>query len=318
MIDHAMVPTRNLIRSHHGSYSSFSDAAQFEFRQEKPPSVSSLMADDTKDNKKEEEEEEEEDDDDGTSSKGGGGDDHEGWLQLGIGTAASASADRNPTNIDRAHPVGPTSSSAPRRSLTELDLFSDRPSSAVRPRMAAAGGPSLMIAPFLPAAAAASGFTLGYQRNNLLAWGVHGRCMAGASSSTRRPPPLPQPLESVGRVGTEVRVVSPARRPEIGVWLDLKAAQNQEKEPFLPQIQRSYLRIKDCNMTIRVLMRYLATKLGLGDESQVEITCRGQQLPPFLMLQYVRDHIWCPAEVVQLLPNSQTTNHLMTLHYSRK
>lgn len=28
---------------------------------------------------------------------------------------------------------------------------------------------------------------------------------------------------------------------------------------------------RDCNMTIRVLMRYLATKLGLGDESQVHL-----------------------------------------------
>uniref|UniRef100_I1NUU8 Uncharacterized protein n=2 Tax=Oryza glaberrima TaxID=4538 RepID=I1NUU8_ORYGL len=35
------------------------------------------------------------------------------------------------------------------------------------------------------------------------------------------------------------------------------------REPILPQIPKSYLRIKDSNMKVEVVMKYLAGKLGL-------------------------------------------------------
>lgn len=52
---------------------------------------------------------------------------------------------------------------------------------------------------------------------------------------------------------------------------------------------------------------------------QVEITCRGQQLLPFLTLQHVRDNIWSLREAPALLPDSSTTttDHVMVLHYAR-
>ncbi|KAJ4757687.1 hypothetical protein LUZ62_068062 [Rhynchospora pubera] len=118
--------------------------------------------------------------------------------------------------------------------------------------------------------------------------------------------------------GGDFRVVSPPRRPEAGVWLVLSAAQSQLKEPLLPQIERSYLRIKDCNMTVRLLMKYLASKLGLRNETEVEICCKGQSLPPFLMLQYVRDHIWSSKEANELPTNVIITDHVMTLNYRRR
>lgn len=54
---------------------------------------------------------------------------------------------------------------------------------------------------------------------------------------------------------------------------------------------------------------------------QIEITCRGQQLQPFLTLQHVRDHIWSTTtnaadNILTLLP-SETSNHVMVLHYAR-
>ncbi|KAM7487081.1 hypothetical protein LguiB_024565 [Lonicera macranthoides] len=42
----------------------------------------------------------------------------------------------------------------------------------------------------------------------------------------------------------DFRVVDPPRRPHSGIWFMLQASQNQAKEPFLPQIPKSYLRIK--------------------------------------------------------------------------
>ncbi|KAL6294171.1 hypothetical protein ACE6H2_002313 [Prunus campanulata] len=117
----------------------------------------------------------------------------------------------------------------------------------------------------------------------------------------------------------DFRVVDPPRRPQSGIWFMLQASQNQEKEPFLPQIPKSYLRIKDRRMTIRLIKKYLVNKLRLDSESEVEITCRGQQLLPFLTLQHVRDNIWSLREAPALLPDSSTTttDHVMVLHYAR-
>ncbi|OVA17393.1 hypothetical protein BVC80_1837g208 [Macleaya cordata] len=50
---------------------------------------------------------------------------------------------------------------------------------------------------------------------------------------------------------------------------------------------------------------------------QIEIRCRGQQLEPGLTLQHVRDNIWNSKEMVTLLPDSSTTDHVMILHYAR-
>ncbi|KAM5568323.1 hypothetical protein ABKV19_016076 [Rosa sericea] len=127
----------------------------------------------------------------------------------------------------------------------------------------------------------------------------------------------------------DFRVVDPPRRPQSGIWFMLQASQNQEKEPFLPQIPKSYLRIKDGRMTVRLIKKYLVNKLRLDSESEVEITCRGQQLLPFLTLQHVRDNIWslrdAAAASLTLLPlpdsssssTSTTDDHVMVLHYAR-
>ncbi|KAG2571771.1 hypothetical protein PVAP13_7KG119935 [Panicum virgatum] len=68
-----------------------------------------------------------------------------------------------------------------------------------------------------------------------------------------------------------IRVVLPpsAIAAAAGVWFVLQAAPHQGREPFLPQIPRSYLRIKDGRVTVRLLIKYLAAKLGLEDESEV-------------------------------------------------
>ncbi|XP_010556098.1 PREDICTED: uncharacterized protein LOC104825469 [Tarenaya hassleriana] len=120
------------------------------------------------------------------------------------------------------------------------------------------------------------------------------------------------------------RAVDPPRRPHSGIWFVLQASENQTREPFLPQIPKSYLRIKDGRMTVRLLMKYLVNKLRLEHESEVEIRCRGEQLEPVLTLQDVRDRIWRTSarenisqQHITLLPNSPTSHHLMLLHYGR-
>ncbi|KAL3500969.1 hypothetical protein ACH5RR_035418 [Cinchona calisaya] len=124
-------------------------------------------------------------------------------------------------------------------------------------------------------------------------------------------------LATARPAGTDFRVIDPPRRPHSGIWFMLQAAQHQPKQPFLPQISKSFLRIKDGGMTIRLVMKYLVNKLKLENESEVEIRCRGQQLQPFLTLQHVRDSIWSPSDVVTLLPDSSATHQIMLLHYAR-
>ncbi|KAL9151833.1 hypothetical protein ABFS82_11G077900 [Erythranthe guttata] len=119
----------------------------------------------------------------------------------------------------------------------------------------------------------------------------------------------------------DFRVIPPPRRPHSGIWFMLQASQNQEKEPFLPQITKSYLRIKDGGMTIRLVIKYLVNKLRLDNESEVEITCKGQRVASFLTLEHVRDSIWSSSnpnrDFITLLPNSSTIPHIMVLHYAR-
>ncbi|KAF8079961.1 hypothetical protein N665_0988s0006 [Sinapis alba] len=116
---------------------------------------------------------------------------------------------------------------------------------------------------------------------------------------------------------SEFRVHDPPRRPHSGVWFLLQASQFQEKEPFLPQVNKRYLRIKDGKITVRLLIKYLMKKLQLDSEYEIEIRCRGQQLSPMLTMQHVRDTIWSPKSSFTSLRDSSTSDHVMVLHYGR-
>ncbi|XP_059315849.1 protein LAX PANICLE 2-like [Lycium ferocissimum] len=146
--------------------------------------------------------------------------------------------------------------------------------------------------------------------------------IAGGSQFSARPFPVLHAGIGVSGPSIDFRVIDPPRRPHSGIWFSLQASLNQEKQPFLHQISKSYLRIKDGRMTIRLVLKYLVNKLQLENESEIEITCRGQQLHSFLTLQHVRDHIWSTTgDTLTLLPpqSSSTTasNHIMVLHYGR-
>ncbi|KAI7727279.1 hypothetical protein M8C21_026940 [Ambrosia artemisiifolia] len=113
----------------------------------------------------------------------------------------------------------------------------------------------------------------------------------------------------------------PSRPPHSpGLWFILQASQTQTKEPYLPQLPKSYLRIKDGKTTVGLLLKYLVYKLKLDGEFEIEITCKGQQLLPFLSLQHVRDNIWNRPrnDVVFLNSSASSVDHLiMVLNYGR-
>lgn len=57
-------------------------------------------------------------------------------------------------------------------------------------------------------------------------------------------------------------------------------------------------------MTVAVVRRYLANKLGLASEDEVEVTCKGQSLQPSLSLNQVRDSIWQSPNINTPSPNT--------------
>ncbi|CAD5177618.1 unnamed protein product [Musa acuminata subsp. malaccensis] len=254
----------------------------------------------------EEEEEKEEEGDPGTSS----GD----WLRLGLASPPSERAEG-------------------RQVLTELQLLRDRPSSSSSSVVPVVG----LAPPQMPWGSWNPGEMIGADVSSV-------PMLAIPEFTTAQ---FARPLGSPGASaegGFGIRVVSPPRR-QTGIWLILQAAPNQGRQPFLPQIPRSYLRIKylqllpplkdfmavlatikslfvtafyrDEGLTISLLMKYLVKKLGLEDESEVEITCRDQQLLPFLTLQYVRDNIWCLRDMMSMLVDPPSIDHVMTLQYRR-
>ncbi|XP_042466492.1 protein LAX PANICLE 2-like isoform X2 [Zingiber officinale] len=136
---------------------------------------------------------------------------------------------------------------------------------------------------------------------------------AAAAAAAAAEPPGPTNQDPT----RDMSVIRPPPR-QTGLWLMLQVQQSQGEQPSLPQISRNYLRIRDGGMTVRLLIKYLVSKLSLEDESEVEITCRDQLLLPSFTLQYVRDNIWCPGNIPSILPNFPSIDHVMRLQYRRR
>uniref|UniRef100_A0A0D9V9U4 Uncharacterized protein n=1 Tax=Leersia perrieri TaxID=77586 RepID=A0A0D9V9U4_9ORYZ len=264
------------------------------------------------------------DDDDedaaGTSTRRGGDDDKD-WLQLGLASSSSSSGGGE-NDIAAAPAPAPSS---------ELDMFANAgkqyngripPSSS---SAAAAAAAMMMMKP------PSTSLPLPIYRSYHHQYGHGGRCRPTAAAFL----PFARPSRIPGADDVGLRVISPPLRAEAAaLWLTLQAAPDQAREPILPQIPKSYLRIKDSNMKVEVVMKYLAGKLGLTQSHlQVELTCRGQLLPPFLLVKTVRDSIWCSSpgptweddnddddemDLVELhrrSPATAATDHVMALFY---
>ncbi|KAK8484100.1 hypothetical protein V6N11_027702 [Hibiscus sabdariffa] len=107
-------------------------------------------------------------------------------------------------------------------------------------------------------------------------------------------------------------------RPHSGLWFTLQAYTNRNGEA-LPQIPKAYIRVKDENVTIFMVKKYLVRKLGLSNEAEVEISCMGQRLLQTQTLKQVRDGVWLPSFLHNYsLESNCVNNHLMSLYYGRR
>ncbi|XVF66559.1 hypothetical protein PTKIN_Ptkin10aG0046700 [Pterospermum kingtungense] len=105
------------------------------------------------------------------------------------------------------------------------------------------------------------------------------------------------------------------------IWFSLVASDGQEGGAPLPQISSCYLRVKDGNLPVSSIKKYLVTKLGLSSESEVEIWLRGQPVLSTLPLHNLVDR-WVqttPAsEKIHAFVGSSAKDFVMVLSYSRK
>ncbi|XP_051116436.1 protein LAX PANICLE 2 [Andrographis paniculata] len=268
-------------------------------------------------------------------NRGGGAadDDDDAWLQLSIGGGA---ADRKSANLVELElmPTTTTTTTSNNNNNNNNDdndrnCISHSPIRPPPPLPAAmnfGGGyaPTPATAAFFLQGGSSSNFPPNQEINWAFRPAMIPLSIASPSSLMASAAALPAPpylhFPLAAPPGVDFRVIQPPRRPHSGIWFMLQASQNQDKEPFLPQISKSYLRIKDGKMTIRLVIKYLVNKLRLQNESEIEIRCKGQRLQPSLTLQHVRDNIWSSAprdNFVILPPNSSTAHHIMVLHYSR-
>lgn len=105
------------------------------------------------------------------------------------------------------------------------------------------------------------------------------------------------------------------------VWFSLLASEEQEGDAPLPQIPSSYLRLKDGNVPVSFIQKYLVKKLDLTSEVEVEIRCMGRPVIPTLLLCNLVDQ-WLQAapkpEQVPVSAGSSAKDFVMVLAYARK
>ncbi|XP_061338133.1 E3 ubiquitin protein ligase DRIP2-like [Gastrolobium bilobum] len=105
------------------------------------------------------------------------------------------------------------------------------------------------------------------------------------------------------------------------IWFSLAASENQEGYAPLPQINSSYVRIRNGNVPVSFIQKYLKKKLDLKSEDEVEIICMGQPVLPTLQVQNLFE-LWLDmASTGQRIPaniGSSAKDFVMVLNYGRK
>ncbi|XP_015876496.1 E3 ubiquitin protein ligase DRIP2 isoform X2 [Ziziphus jujuba] len=105
------------------------------------------------------------------------------------------------------------------------------------------------------------------------------------------------------------------------IWFSLIASSNQAGDAPLPQISSCYLRVKDGSLPASFIKKYLAKKLDLASEAEVEIWLRGQPVISTIQLHHLVE-LWLQtapsSERIQTSVGSSGKDFMMILSYGRK
>ncbi|XP_057774853.1 E3 ubiquitin protein ligase DRIP2-like [Salvia miltiorrhiza] len=106
-------------------------------------------------------------------------------------------------------------------------------------------------------------------------------------------------------------------------WFSLIASHNQKCKAPLKQIPCRYLRVKDGNITVSCIKKYLMQKLNLRSENEVEISLQGRLLLPTLEMRKLID-LWLhtnttpPLQKKTAFLGSSARDFVLTLTYARR
>ncbi|XP_078442466.1 DREB2A-interacting protein 2 [Wolffia australiana] len=137
-------------------------------------------------------------------------------------------------------------------------------------------------------------------------------------------PPPAKPRRRRGSASREIKTETQALPESSGlnyekrtnpIWFSLTAAADQEEYARLPQINSSFVRLKDRNLPVSFIQKYLAKKLNLASETEVEIKCRGQPVPPALALWELAG-LWLQSGPTP--GGAAAEDFVMALSYARK
>ncbi|CAL1396481.1 unnamed protein product [Linum trigynum] len=152
---------------------------------------------------------------------------------------------------------------------------------------------------------------------------------AASTSSSVRPTKLPtvRPKKAATpealNVSAQATVDANSRQEQrlVPIWFSLIAANTQGGGAPLPQISSPYLRVKDGTLPISAIKKYLAQKLGLASEAEVELSICGRPLLATLQLrnlvQWWLQTVPAP-ERTRTSVGSSAKDFVMVLYYSRK
>ncbi|XP_028751422.1 E3 ubiquitin protein ligase DRIP2-like [Neltuma alba] len=105
------------------------------------------------------------------------------------------------------------------------------------------------------------------------------------------------------------------------IWFSLVASEEKDVRARLPQIPSCYLRVKDVNLPVSFIKKYIVKKLGLASEDEVEISLRGKPLLPSLQLKHVAE-MWLEtvpkSEKIHSFVGDSAKEFVMVLSYGRK
>ncbi|MFS7930688.1 putative transcription factor C2H2 family [Helianthus anomalus] len=104
------------------------------------------------------------------------------------------------------------------------------------------------------------------------------------------------------------------------IWFHLVPSKEQEGEP-LGQIEGSFVRLKDGNIPVSVIQKFIVSKLKLGSEHEVELRCMGQPLVPTLLLGNLME-MWLQkqptSQTISVIVGSSAKEYMMEICYARK
>ncbi|KAM3326678.1 E3 ubiquitin protein ligase DRIP2 [Capsicum chacoense] len=103
------------------------------------------------------------------------------------------------------------------------------------------------------------------------------------------------------------------------IWFTLVASDNQKCSSPLPQIPTRFIKIKDVNMPSSYIMKYLAKKLNLQSEDEVEVRLLGMPIRPNLPLHHLAE-LWlhaAPTAEKTVKVGASAKEFVMVLKYGR-